>query len=113
MRMKIRAGLLLLLTAAAAYTSAAAFKTLRPKTRDELPMQIYAAISSDPDTAEYFLKSRDGCIAIYSDAKYKSVPEMTRIETAELRSADRAMLDKGIPVADRRELLGLLEDFSS
>lgn len=113
MRMSIRAGLLSLLAAAAVFTTTAAYRTLRPKSRDELPMQIYAAIASDADTAEYFLKSCDGHVAIYSDAKYKTAPEMTRIETAELRSADRAMLERGIPVADRRELLGLLEDLGS
>lgn len=38
---------------------------------------------------------------------------MTRIELKCLRAADRAMVEAGIPVLSRQELLQLLEDLGS
>ena len=38
---------------------------------------------------------------------------VTAIEVSNLRGADRAMLEKGIPVSDKSELLELLEDLGS
>lgn len=113
MKLRLRIGLLMVLAAAAAYSGAEAFRTLRPTSRDELPMQIYAAFIDREDSAQFFLKSREGHVAVYRDAKYKSEPELTAIETAALRSADRAMLEKGIPVGGKSELLELLEDLGS
>lgn len=113
MKLRLRAGLLMVLAAAAAYTGAEAYRTLQPPSRDELPMQIYAALAARAEEAQFFLRSCGGYVAVYRDAKYKTEPELTAIETAELRSADRAMLEKGIPVSGRSELLELLEDLGS
>ena len=111
--MKLRVALLALLALAAAYTGREAMNTLRPRDRDELPMQIYTALVSDENEARFFLKSCGGYVAVYSDAGYRSSPAITRIETAALRSADRAMVNKGIPLGNYTELLTLLEDLGS
>ena len=112
-RMRIRAALLLVLTAAACYTAGEAYRTLLPRTRDQIPMQIYTAFTAEAEQAQYFLKNCEGYVAVYGDAAYKTAPALTSIATAELRSADRAMLEKGIPVRGRSELLTLLEDLGS
>lgn len=113
MKLKIRAGFLMLLICAAAYAVSAAYATLQPKSHDELPMQIYSAFIEQADGAQFFLRSCGGYVAVYRDANFKTEPELTAIETTELRSADRAMLDRGIPVRGRSELLELLEDLGS
>lgn len=112
-RMKIRAVVLLVLTALACYTAGEAYRTLLPRTRDQLPMQIYTAFTAEAEQAQYFLKNCGGVVAVYGDAAYKTDPALTSIPTAALRSADRAMLEKGIPVRGRTELLALLEDLGS
>ena len=38
---------------------------------------------------------------------------VTEIEIGSLRSTDKALIQKGIPVTDQRELLSLLEDLGS
>lgn len=113
MKLRLRMGLLMVLAAAAAYTGAEAYRTLQPPSRDELPMQIYAGFMDRADNAQFFIRNCEGYVAVYRDAKYKTEPELTAIETAELRSADRAMLEKGIPVSGKSELLELLEDLGS
>lgn len=113
MKLKIRVGLLLLLVCAAAFAVSSAYETLRPASRNELPMQIYSAFIEQADDAQFFLRSCEGYVAVYRDSAFRTEPELTSIETAELRSADRAMLEKGIPVRGRAELLEILEDLGS
>ena len=109
MKLKFRAGLLAALSAAAVYTGARACRSLR----DALPAEIYARYSSREESAEYFLKNCDGFVAVYRSTKGRAPESVTAIEIAGLRAADRAMLERGIPVSDRQELLELLEDFGS
>lgn len=113
MKLKIKLTLLALAAAAAAYTGAGAVRSLRPASRDVLPAEIYARYSAREESAEYFLKDCDGFVAVYKGAKGRAPETVTAIEIASLRGADRAMLEKGIPVADRQELLALLEDLGS
>lgn len=113
MKLKFRAGLLAALSAAAVYTGARACRSLRPAVRDALPAEIYARYSSREESAEYFLKNCDGFVAVYRSTKGRAPESVTAIEIAGLRAADRAMLERGIPVSDRQELLALLEDFGS
>lgn len=113
MKLKIRVGFMLLLMCAAGFAASSAYATLRPVSRSELPMQIYSAFIEQADDAQFFLRSCEGYVAVYRDAGFKTAPEFTSIETSELRSADRAMLEKGIPVRGRAELLALLEDLGS
>lgn len=113
MKLRLKLALLAVLTAAAVYTGSEAVKSLRPTTRDALPTEIYARYSSQEESAKYFLKNCDGFVAVYAGTKGRSPETVTAIEVASLRGADRAMLERGIPVADRQELLELLEDFGS
>ena len=113
MKLRIRAALLVLLGTAAVYTGLGAAHSLRPASRDALPAEIYARYSSREERAQYFLKSCDGFVAVYKSVKGRMPESVTAIEVASLRAADRAMLERGIPVADREELLELLEDLGS
>ena len=113
MKLKFRAGLLAALSAAAVYTGARACRSLRPAVRDALPAEIYARYSSREESAEYFLKNREGYVAVYTGKRASELSDVTQIEVDGLRTADKAMLEKGIPVVSRTELLTLLEDLGS
>lgn len=113
MNLKLRAGVLALLGATAVYAALGAAKSLHPVVRDTLPAEIYARYSAIEESAQFFLKSCDGFVAVYKGAKGRSPETVTAIEVSSLRSADRAMLARGIPVTDREELLALLEDLGS
>ncbi len=52
-------------------------------------------------------------MAVYAGARDSEPVTVTGIELDCLRSADRAMVEQGIPVTDRKELLLLLEDLGS
>ncbi len=112
MNFRLRAGVLAVLGAAAVYASLGAVKSLRPTARDVLPTEIYARYAMREENAQFFLKNCDGFVAVYKGAKGRTPESVTAIEIASLRSADRAMLNKGIPVSTRQELLELLEDLS-
>ncbi len=113
MRIKLRAIALALLGTVAVYTSLGALKSLRPAVRDSVPSEIYARFAGREEGAQYFLKGCDGFVAVYKGMKGRSPETVTAIELSSLRSADRAMLSRGIPVSDRQELLELLEDLGS
>lgn len=113
MKIKLKLALLTVLTAAAVYTGSEAARSLRPTTHDALPTEIYARYSSREESAKFFLKNCDGFVAVYAGTKGRTPETVTSIEISSLRGADRAMLERGIPVADRQELLELLEDFGS
>ena len=112
MGLRTRIALLLCLAAAAAYTGGAALKRLEPA-QTELPEEIYAAYAANEKQAEYFLKTREGYVAVYTGKRASELSDVTQIEVDGLRTADRAMLEKGIPVVSRTELLTLLEDLGS
>ena len=59
------------------------------------------------------LRGDAGYVAVYEKAKDREPVSVTGIELKCLREADRAMLEAGIPVINRRELLLLLEDLGS
>ena len=52
-------------------------------------------------------------MGVYSGKRTKQPLSVTAIELAALRTADRALVEKGIPVTDRQSLLYLLEDLGS
>lgn len=110
MHMRLRVGLLLCLAAAAAYSSAAAFESLRPVQQSHIPQEIYSDLICPEDSAEFLLKDCNGYVAVYEGRKSKIPVDITGIELSRLREADRAMINAGIPVATRNELLELLED---
>ena len=73
----------------------------------------YAQYGERAENAEFFLRSSGGYVAVYTGQKEKEPVTVTAIEVSNLRGADRAMLEKGIPVSDKSELLELLEDLGS
>ena len=112
MGLKTRIALLLCLAAAAIYTGGEALKSLEPA-QTRLPEEIYASFAANEKQAEYFLKAHDGYVAVYTGKRESELSDMTEIEVNGLRTADKAMLEKGIPVVSRTELLTLLEDLGS
>ena len=63
--------------------------------------------------AEYVLREYEGCVAVFSSVGDTSPMTLTDIEVGTLREADRQILKTGLAVADREELLTLLEDLGS
>ena len=112
MGLRTRIALLLCLAAAAVYTGGEALKRLEPA-QTELPEEIYSAYAANEKQAEYFLKTREGYVAVYTGKRASELSDVTQIEVDGLRTADKAMLEKGIPVVRRTELLTLLEELGS
>ncbi len=85
-----------------------------PRKKSEvIPETVYAQYGERAENAEFFLRSSGGYVAVYTGQKEKEPVTVTAIEVSNLRGADRAMLEKGIPVSDKSELLELLEDLGS
>ena len=59
------------------------------------------------------MREYNGCIGVFSPQSDAGPITVTDIETRSLREADREIVKNGIAVADREELLTLLEDFGS
>ncbi len=112
MGLKARIALLLCLAAAAIYIGGEALKNLVPE-QTAVPEEIYASFLAHESEAEYFLKTHDGYVAVYTERKDSEPFSVTPIEVDGLRLADKAMLEKGIPVVSQWELLSLLEDLGS
>ena len=82
------------------------------RAEERIPAEVYALYQAKSGRAQYLLREKDGFIAVFRSGENR--PErMTDIETALLRRADRAMLEKGIPAEDLGEVLSLLEDLGS
>ena len=82
------------------------------RAEERIPAEVYAPYQAKSGRAQYLLREKDGFIAVFRSGENR--PErMTDIETALLRRADRAMLEKGIPAEDLGEVLSLLEDLGS
>ena len=113
MKLKIRAALLVLLALGATYTAMEAYSTLQPTGLDIPSEEMLSAIFDAKDGAEYYLKNCDGFVAVYSGLGTRRPDSVTAIETSGLRLADKAMLERGIPVSDPERLLELLEDLGS
>ena len=105
--------MLALLAMTAGYTAKQAYASLQPSEAELLPEEMFAALFGGSGEAEYYLKRCDGFVAVYAGAGERSPESVTAIETSVLRGADRAMLERGIPVSDRETLLALLEDLGS
>lgn len=112
MGLKIRIAIMTCLVAAAAFSASAAYKSIIP-VRTLIPEEVYARFQGREEEAQFFLRPCDGYVAVYQGQKEKTPLSVTDIEMTNLRSTDRALIQKGIPVADQRELLSLLEDLGS
>ncbi|MDO4982754.1 MAG: hypothetical protein Q4E35_04265 [Eubacteriales bacterium] len=113
MKLRVRAGLTILLAMAAGRCALCAYRSIQPTSDALLPKDIYSRYVQRQDAARYLLKSYDGVVAVYDADKHRTPLKITVIETSRLRNADRAMLEKGIPVASKVQLLELLEDLGS
>jgi len=65
------------------------------------------------NTEDYLLGEYRGCVAVFEPGDVLLPSRVTDIRLELLPQADREMLRQGIPVESRREMLMLLEDFSS
>lgn len=110
---KFRVFLLLGLMSAAACSALGAYRSVRPLPSAELPGEVYRGLLADADRAEFLLRGRDGYIAVFPNRRGAEPEELTPIPLSTLRAADRAMLERGIPAANRQSLLQLLEDLGS
>ena len=113
MRLKLRIALLLVLLATAIFTASKAAQSLQPPWQRWIPEEVYESLSRKAGKAEYFLGSKGGYVAVFEDRNDTQPLTVTGIELQALRLADRAMLEKGIPVSDGTALLQLLEDLGS
>ena len=111
MKTAVKLVLLSVMATLAVFFASAAVATLH-RTADPIPLEVYARYRAKSGRAEYLLRDEAGRVAVFRSGK--NTPEsVTEIETAVLRRADRAMLEKGIPAEDLCELLSLLEDLGS
>lgn len=110
---KTKALLLLLTAGVAVCTAVAAFKNIRHLQSRPVPAELYEQYESNRGEAVYYLRSIDGHLAVFGAGNARRPLQLTDIDIEALPGADRAMLEKGIPVASREELLKLLEDFGS
>ena len=104
--------LLLFMLSVAAACAAGAYSTVKARP-SQIPEAVYATLVNSCAAPECYLGESGGYVAVFADRGRRKTIEVTDIELAALRSGDRAMLEKGIPVADERSLLSLLEDLGS
>lgn len=113
MSLKIRIALLLALMGAALFTGAEALRSLRPVPRAGFPEEIYSTFARSADSAAYYLRQSGAYVAVFSGKRGREPLRVTEIELQSLRRADRAMIERGLPVRGLPELLALLEDLGS
>lgn len=108
-----RIALLLALAGAALFTGTEAMRSLRPVPDLQFPAEVYARYARNAGSAVCYLRQDGDYVAIFPDGRSREPSAVTDIELRGLRRADRAMIEAGIPVASRQELLQLLEDLGS
>ena len=69
-------------------------------------------VPEEPETADYTLCARNGYLAVL-DPELGTTPVITDIALSTLRDADRQLVETGLHVETREELLSLLEDLGS
>jgi len=110
MGLRARIALLMVLAAAAAYTGAEAWRDFHRPEDTRLPREIYDAYAARAEGAMYYVRESGGYVAVFETRRARAPLRVTGIELKCLREADRAMVEAGIPVLSRQELLQLLED---
>jgi hypothetical protein len=113
LRWKWKIALLLCLMGAALFTAAEALRSLRSTPGESFPQELYAPFARHAETAAYFLRAEDGYVGVFPSSRGREPLRVTRIELRGLRRVDRAMIEAGLPVRSRQELLQLLEDLGS
>ncbi len=104
MKIKPKVATLAVLAVLSATVCAAALRT--PEAETQPPTDKVS------EAAEYYLRDCGGFIAVYRGASSTPI-DVTDIETATLNDTDAELIQSGIPVQSRNELLLLLEDLGS
>ncbi len=113
MKLRARAALLLVLAAGALCAAAEALRSVQPPVNAMLPKEIYERFAVRAEAAEFVIRQSEGYVAVFEREHPREPLSVTGIELRCLRAADRAMVEAGIPVISRSELLLLLEDLGS
>lgn len=114
MKLRIKFGLLVCLVMSSGYIATKALQTITPAAAAATPYEeVYAGYTAAAENAEYYLRDYDGYVGVFASLRSAAPVEVTDIELSCLRDADRAMIQSGLPVSDRTQLLTLLEDLGS
>lgn len=70
-------------------------------------------VSYDGAAAEYILRDYEGYVSVFDAQQDRTPLQITAIEVSALRQTDRDLLQGGISVGNREQLLLLLEDLGS
>ena len=113
MKNKLRALLLLALVLAASASALGAYRSVRPSRPGLLSGAVYRELTENAAQAQYVLRGQAGYIVVFPNRRGAAAERTTGIALETLRAYDRTMLQRGIPAADQRSLLLLLEDLGS
>lgn len=113
MKLRIKLGLLVCLALSSGYIASKALETITPVAEASPPDEVYENYTVYAQNAEYYLRDFDGYVGVFASDRGGEPVEVTDIELSCLREADRAMIQNGLPVCDRMQLLTLLEDLGS
>lgn len=111
MKLRIKLAATGAMALAAAVCAAAAIGSITGPGGAEEPESVLVW-PEDSSDAEFILREFDGCVAVFAAGERRPLT-MTDIPVRGLREADRALLNAGLPCADRDEVLTLLEDLGS
>ena len=64
-------------------------------------------------SGSYVLADYGGSVAIFDGGNTEAPVQVTDIELDTLRAADRKLIETGVPVSTKEELMALLEDIGS
>ncbi len=105
------------MTIAAALTAWSAVNGIMGDKEPNVPQTVRAGYSYEPscgiEDAEYILRAGDGYICVFAAGEAQTPITVTNIELRSLREVDRQVIEQGMAVADRDELMSLLEDLGS
>ena len=71
-----------------------------------------AAVSYDGLSAQFVLRDYRGYVSVFQPKDTREPVQITAIRTDSLRRADQRLLEGGLTVGSREQLVLLLEDFS-
>ncbi|MBP5166208.1 MAG: hypothetical protein ILP09_03000 [Oscillospiraceae bacterium] len=71
-----------------------------------------APVSYDGAEAQFVLRDYRGYVSVFAPSQTREPVQITAIRTDSLRRADQRLLENGLTVGSREQLILLLEDFS-
>lgn len=69
-------------------------------------------VSYDGAEAQFVLRDYRGYVSVFAPSRTREPVQITAIRTDSLRRADQRLLENGLTVGSREQLILLLEDFS-